>query len=72
MKSKTVSISGEKGAQYLHVETDLGIVNIYVGLRDVEGRRVERIELLPDDYAGQPKVETDNHIRGVRFIEELP
>lgn len=32
----------------LHVETALGIVNIYLGLHDATGRAVERIEITPD------------------------
>ena len=50
----------------IHVETPLGIVNIYVGLRDAEGRRVERVEMIPNRYAGEPKVTVD----GGRFVEE--
>jgi hypothetical protein len=41
----------------LHIETELGIINIYVGLTDAKGRKVEAVEILPDDhYAGEPKV----------------
>ena len=43
-------------AECIHVETPLGIVNIYVGLRDNKGRRVERISVQPNQYAGEPKV----------------
>ena len=53
-------------ARIVHVETTLGIVNIYVGLRDEQGRRVERIEVLPNRYAGEPAVTFD----GARLIEE--
>lgn len=53
-------------ARIVHVETTLGIVNIYVGLRDAHGRRVERVEMLPNQYAGEPRVTVD----GARFIEE--
>lgn len=52
----------------LHVETPLGIVNIYVGLRDATGRRVERIEVIPNNYAGEPKV-TRSGYANTRLIE---
>lgn len=48
-------------SRIVHVETELGIVNIYVGLREHRyGRRVEAIEVLPD--SGVKKV-------GRRLIE---
>lgn len=34
-----------KDDQLLHVETPLGIVNIRTGLHDMEGRRVESVEI---------------------------
>ena len=40
----------------LHVETPLGIVNIHVGLHEQKGRDVERVSMLPNQYAGEPKV----------------
>lgn len=43
-------------ADVVHVETELGIVNIHVGLRDRRGRRVERVEVIPNAYAGEPRV----------------
>ena len=49
----------------LHVETPLGIVNVHVGLQDARGRRVERVSMLPNRYAGEPKVV----VQGSRFIE---
>jgi hypothetical protein len=49
----------------LHVETPLGIVNIYVGLHDSNGRRVENVQFRPNDYAGENKVV----LRGTRFVE---
>lgn len=52
-------------ARLVHVETSLGIVNIYVGLRDAAGRRVERVEIIPNDYAGERRVIR----RGLRLIE---
>lgn len=40
----------------LHVETPLGIVNIMVGLSDSEGRRVNAIQVIPDESIGSKKV----------------
>ena len=57
------SVVHRKGV--LHVETPLGIVNIYVGLTDIRGRRIEAITLNPNRYAGEPKV----LVRGNRFVE---
>ena len=57
------SISHRQGI--LHVETPLGIVNIHVGLTDNKGRKVEAISMLPNRYAGEPKV----IVNGSRFIE---
>lgn len=51
----------------IHVETELGIVNIYLGLRDDKGRRVETVAFKPDNYAGQKKV----RLIGSRFVENL-
>lgn len=33
----------------MHIETDGAIVNITVGLYDNEGRKVTRVDVLPDD-----------------------
>lgn len=49
----------------LHVETPLGIVNIYVGLTDRRGRKVETIEMIPTALAGEPMVV----VQGRRFIQ---
>lgn len=38
------------------METPLGIVNIRVGLSDRRGRRVDSIEVIPDDHAGEAKI----------------
>lgn len=54
-------------AGILHVETPLGIVNIHAGpwLTDHRGRAVIAVEMIPDNYAGSPKV----LVRGGRFIQ---
>ena len=63
----------------LHIETPLGIINIRVGLEDVEGRSVEAIEIIPNNFAGEPKVAVDDGVsqkwpppgaRHLRLIEE--
>ena len=54
MKREMKSIQHHRGI--LHVETDEGIVNIYVGLHDNQGRSVTTVECLPDDYAGEARV----------------
>jgi hypothetical protein len=70
MKQKTISLVRRKPrTELLHVETPLGIVNIYVGLTDTEGRRVERIEIIPNDFAGEPKVLVEG-VRSIRLVEE--
>lgn len=43
----------------LHVETPLGIVNIYAGLQDRHGRSVDAVEMIPTGaprYMGEPWV----------------
>lgn len=40
----------------MHVETELGIVNIRTGLRDRRGRRVESIQVLPSGDDPHKKV----------------
>lgn len=58
-----------KAGDLLHVETPLGIVNIRAGLTDSLGRRVDSIETLPNDYAGEPRVEIAG-LANTRLIEE--
>lgn len=53
----------------LHVETPNGIVNIRVGLTDSEGRSVDSIECLPDQYVGEPQVTLDGY-SNTRMIRE--
>ena len=40
----------------LHVETPLGIVNITVGLTDMNGRRVDSVQVIPDRAIGEKKI----------------
>jgi len=54
----------------LHIETDFGIVNIRIGLTDMQGRNVTSIEILPDNYAGEPKIILSGSSNN-RLIQEL-
>jgi hypothetical protein len=60
-------------ADVVHVETPLGIVNIHVGLHDVDGRRVENVSVQCNDYAGEPTVRIDGNLKykhkGMRLVE---
>lgn len=58
-----------RSGNLLHVETPLGIVNIRIGLHDAQGRRVESIEVIPNDYAGEPQVTRDGNAN-TRLVEE--
>lgn len=40
-----------RSGNLLHIETDGCIVNIQVGLHDVDGRQVTSVRILPDNYA---------------------
>ena len=60
-----------------HIETELGIINIYVGLSDTEGHRVESVEILPDKKPMNPQgvlvddgKATSDYLR-VRLVEGL-
>lgn len=54
-----------RGAEIIHVETELGIVNIRLGLRDRLGRKVEAVTMRPDEFSGEPKVA----LRRNRFVQ---
>jgi hypothetical protein len=54
MSDRMKRISHHSGI--LHVETPEGIVNIYAGLTDADGRPVTTVEAIPDQYAGAPRV----------------
>ena len=63
------TIVPRKKDRIIHVETALGIVNIWLGLMASQGQRVERVEILPNDYAGEPKVTLDGSC-ATRMIEQ--
>jgi hypothetical protein len=54
----------------IHVETELGIVDVYLRLHDASGRRVERVEIIPNGYAGEPCVTLEGG--SSRLIEQTP
>jgi hypothetical protein len=43
-------------ARLIHIETPLGIINIRPGLTDATGRRVDSVEVIPNNYSGEPRV----------------
>lgn len=65
MQNDMQTVHVKRGARIVHIETELGIVNIYVGLRDRLGRRVENVRMSPGRYVGTPKIV----VRGSRFVE---
>jgi hypothetical protein len=52
----------------IHIETELGIVNVYWGMQDREGRDIEAVEMLPDPawLTGRKVI-----VRNGRFIREV-
>ena len=54
-----------KKTRVVHVETELGIVNIWVGLNDRFGRRVNTIEIIGNRCRGDLIVK----VLGNRLIE---
>jgi len=51
-----MSVIPKKSTKIIHVETELGVINITLNLTDRLGRKVEHIEMFPDKYAGELKV----------------
>lgn len=60
----TITNLGPK-VRTLKVETPLGIVNIFMDLCDYNGRKVERVMMVPDNFVGEQKVA----LRGTRFVQ---
>jgi hypothetical protein len=50
MKSMGFYADRNRSGNLLHIETDGCIVNIRVGLRDVDGRQVTSVHISPDNY----------------------
>ena len=56
MNSDMQMVIPKRGKRIIHVETELGIWNIYIGLTDVHGRRVETCEVVRNQYSCEPRV----------------
>lgn len=54
----------------LHIEAEGCIVNVEVGLTDAQGRRVTRVEVIPDHQAGG-EWDADG-LTAARVIERTP
>lgn len=61
----TLRIRPKRNTRIIHIETDLGIVNIYLGLHNTFGQRVESVEVIPDDG-----VECPDGAIAVRMVEK--
>jgi hypothetical protein len=62
MKSIVWTERKQRNNGTLHIETPLGIVNIRVGLSDLEGHKVDSIEVIPNaDYPNEGKVIRDGY-----------
>jgi len=64
-----------RGYDGLLCEVDGCIVNINTGLRDDKGRRVTRVSISCDGYAGEPQWTIEGRRRSfqaVRVIEKSP
>ncbi len=60
-RTKKQVVHVNANASELHIETELGVINIRLGRRDSigEGHEVESIEVLADRSAGEPDVDID-------------
>ena len=52
---KTVVISERSKDKKLHIEAPGCIINIHVGLVDMDGRKVTSVSIKCDQYAGEPR-----------------
>jgi hypothetical protein len=53
MRRLSFHAEGNRSGNLLHIETDGCIVNVYVGLRNEQGKQVTRVAVLPDTYQGE-------------------
>ena len=53
----------------LHIETPLGLVNIWYGTNQ-KGQKVETLELMPNEFSGERQVKTTRGIKRIQFIQE--
>ena len=66
---KMITHSGKRDP-HLHIRTPLGIINIRVGLIGARGQRVESIQIIPNNYAGEPRVVLNGY-PNTRLVEEV-
>lgn len=48
MKTQTFYADSNRSGNLLHIETDGCVVNIHVGLTDVDGRQITRVDVNAD------------------------
>jgi hypothetical protein len=66
---KRISLARSRD-KLIHIETELGILNIRLGLHDVDGRKVESFQFIPDDrFAGDPIVRFRPGPSNCRFVQ---
>jgi len=68
---QTRYVSVSKKTELVHIETPLGIVNVWLGLNGSDGSRRERVEYIPNNSFGEPKVKMLNDTVALLAIEEL-
>lgn len=52
-----------------HIEVEGAIVNIRTGLQDLKGRKVTSVEIIPDEYAGEPRWKTIPKVHNIRVVQ---
>ena len=65
---KSISHTSRARDKILHIETDLGIINIRVGLTNLEGYPVESIEIIPDETYNKAVVNPEDTVNNIRLI----
>jgi hypothetical protein len=73
MKRMSFYAKGNRSGNLLHIETDGCIVNIQVGLHDVDGRQVTSVRISPDDESrggdGQGRIWVQDGSRIVQLLD---
>jgi hypothetical protein len=70
MKRITFHAKTNRSGNLLHIETDGCIVNIRVGLHDVDGRQVTNVQVIPDDYADRGSKWVRDGSRIVQLLDD--
>ena len=65
---KIISFYNRSKENILHIETELGIINIRKGLTDLEGNRVISVETIPSNNIGDPIVQLKGY-GNTRLVE---